>query len=215
MGPSVRPSACQTQSSFLNSPHCKLCQSFTKWSVRIKHGPLFGYLRSDVFIFGRELPLNRRISRIDDDEETRELLRKRFNKQNKNPEFATRFLVYLFAVTARQTLSNLIRTAMPSLAQFYLRYHRFINTTTTVATSISSKRPGRRESQVLNPKTWKKNKKKSSSLPWVSFLFSCMVMNFLSRVVIFEINVSNPPREKRKNKRKTLYCDNISTKFKK
>ena len=40
----------------------------------------------------------------------------RFNKQNKNPELATRFLVYLFAVTARQTLSNLIRMAMPSLA---------------------------------------------------------------------------------------------------
>lgn len=51
LGPSVRPSACQTQSSFLSSPHCKLCQSFTKWSVRIKHGPLFGYLRSDVFYF--------------------------------------------------------------------------------------------------------------------------------------------------------------------
>lgn len=29
-----------------------------------------------------------------------------------------------------------------------------------------------------------------------------MVMNFLSRVVIFEINVSNPPREKEKTKEK-------------
>ena len=31
-----------------------------------------------------------------------------------------------------------------------------------------------------------------------------MVMNFLLRVVIFEINVSNPPREKRKKQKKNV-----------
>ena len=40
-----------------------------------------------------------------------------------------------------------------------------------------------------------------------------MVMNFLSTVLIFEINVSNPSKKERKNKIKTLNCDKVNISF--
>ena len=110
-------------------------------------------------------------------------------------------LAHFLEILCRHRTTNAVKidqncNAIAHLINLYDR--RFIKHLATIATSISSKIPKKR---ALSPKNWKK---KEGHLPWVSFSLRCMVMNFLSAVLIFEINVSNPSKKERKKKNKDI-----------
>ena len=165
-------------------------------SDRINHRPLYGYIfwsRASIKSppdFQHNRRMNWRRRRNERIKRKTDLIRK---------TITLNFLAHFLEILCRHRKTNAVKidqncNAIAHLINLYDR--RFIKHIATIAT-ISSKIPIKR---ALNPKNWEKK----GNLPWVSFSLRCMVMNFLSAVLIFEINVSNPSKKERKKKNKDI-----------
>ena len=117
--------------------------------------------------FGSELPSNHRlifntiVAWIDEDGETRELKRK---TDLIRKTITLNFLAHFLEILCRHRTTNAVKidqncNAIAYLINLYDR--RFIKHIATIATSISSKIPIKR---ALNPKNWKKKKKRKFTM---------------------------------------------------